>query len=177
MQYSNTVITTRLYDAPCGPLLLGSIGGALCLCDWADGCRHGKTLDSVCRFLGAVTSAGSSTVTDAAARQLDEYFAGRRQEFTVLLRPAGTPFRLAVWQSLLAIPYGKTVSYGMQARMLGRPSAVRAVASANGANPLSIFIPCHRVIGAGGTLTGYGGGLDRKDYLLRLESGGSELFL
>ncbi len=107
------------------------------------------------------------------ASQLEEYFAGDRKEFTVPLAPSGTPFRLAVWTQLTAIPYGSTVSYGDIARALGkRLVASRAVGLANGANPISIIVPCHRVIGSDGSLTGYGGGLDRKELLLRLEGAG-----
>jgi methylated-DNA-[protein]-cysteine S-methyltransferase len=104
------------------------------------------------------------------AEQLEEYFAGDRKEFTVPLAPSGTPFQLAVWAQLTTIPYGSTVSYGDIARALGkRLVASRAVGLANGANPISVIVPCHRVIGSDGSLTGYGGGLDRKELLLRLE--------
>ena len=107
------------------------------------------------------------------ASQLEEYFAGDRKEFTVPLAPSGTPFQLAVWTQLTKIPYGSTVSYGDIARALGkRPVASRAVGLANGANPISIIVPCHRVIGSDGSLTGYGGGLDRKELLLNLEGAG-----
>ena len=113
-----------------------------------------------------------ATFTEVAT-QLEEYFAGDRKEFTVPLAPAGTPFRLAVWTQLTMIPYGSTVSYGDIARALGkRLVASRAVGLANGANPISIIVPCHRVIGSDGSLTGYGGGLERKELLLRLEGAG-----
>lgn len=104
-----------------------------------------------------------------AHRQLDEYFAGKRQAFDLALNPHGTPFQLAVWMQLRRIPYATTISYGELARRIGNPSASRAVGAANGRNPLSIIVPCHRVIGAGGTLTGYGGGLPIKQFLLELE--------
>ena len=102
-------------------------------------------------------------------RQLDEYFAGTRREFELELAPRGTAFQLAVWDALLAIPYGATASYGDIARAVGRPNAVRAVGQANGRNPLAIVVPCHRVIGSDHSLTGYGGGIDRKRFLLALE--------
>ena len=102
-------------------------------------------------------------------RQLDEYFDGRRREFDVPLAPAGTPFQQEVWAALLDIPYGATASYGEVAEAVGRPSAMRAVGGANGANPVPILIPCHRVIAADGTLGGFGGGLERKVLLLELE--------
>ena len=104
------------------------------------------------------------------ARQLAEYFAGERTEFELELRPAGTAFQRAVWDLLLGIPYGQTTSYGALALELGDPRKVRAVGLANGRNPISIVVPCHRVIGADGSLTGYGGGLERKRHLLDLEA-------
>ncbi|HEY5013361.1 MAG TPA: methylated-DNA--[protein]-cysteine S-methyltransferase [Acidimicrobiia bacterium] len=102
-------------------------------------------------------------------RQLDEYFAGTRHEFELDLAPQGTAFQLDVWHALRAIPYGATASYADIARSVGRPNAVRAVGQANGRNPLAIVVPCHRVIGSDHSLTGYGGGIDRKRYLLALE--------
>jgi len=104
-------------------------------------------------------------------RQLAEYFSGKRREFEIPLAPAGTEFQLATWKALQVISYGETISYGELARRIDRPRAVRAVGAANGANPISIIVPCHRVIGADGTLTGYGGGLHRKKRLLELEQG------
>ncbi|MFD1218139.1 methylated-DNA--[protein]-cysteine S-methyltransferase [Microbulbifer celer] len=112
---------------------------------------------------------GASDVTDRAADQLRAYFAGERRQFDLPLAAAGTPFQQSVWQALCAIPYGETCSYRALADAIGNPKAVRAVARANGANPLSIVVPCHRVIGADGTLTGYAGGLDMKARLLTLE--------
>ena len=105
----------------------------------------------------------------AARRQLEEYFAGERREFSLALAAEGTDFQRQVWQALCTIPYGATVSYGDIARQIGNPNAVRAVGLANGRNPISIIVPCHRVIGADGSLTGYGGGLERKRFLLALE--------
>ena len=102
-------------------------------------------------------------------RQLAEYFAGERTEFDIALRPTGAPFQLQVWEALLKIPYGETASYGEIAREIGHPTAFRAVGAANGQNPIAIIVPCHRVIGATGTLTGYGGGLDVKRWLLAHE--------
>ncbi|TNF36939.1 MAG: methylated-DNA--[protein]-cysteine S-methyltransferase [Deltaproteobacteria bacterium] len=104
-----------------------------------------------------------------ARRELEEYFAGQRRTFDVPTRLDGTPFQRAVWAALRDIPWGQTVSYGELARRLGRPTASRAVGAANGANPVPIIVPCHRVIGANGALTGYGGGEDRKRWLLAHE--------
>ncbi|MEO7051418.1 MAG: methylated-DNA--[protein]-cysteine S-methyltransferase [Rhodanobacter sp.] len=101
--------------------------------------------------------------------QLDEYFAGKRQHFELPLHPVGTPFQLEVWEELRRIPYGVTISYGELARRIGKPRAVRAVGAANGRNPLPIVVPCHRVIGTDGSLTGFSGGLSIKRHLLGLE--------
>jgi methylated-DNA-[protein]-cysteine S-methyltransferase len=106
--------------------------------------------------------------------QLNEYFSGKRQTFDLELAPRGTPFQLAVWNALLEVPYGDTISYAELARRIGKPAAVRAVGAANGANPIPVIIPCHRVIGSNGTLTGYGGGIERKQWLLAHE--GRRLF-
>ena len=107
----------------------------------------------------------------AAARQLGAYFAGELTRFDLELKPDGTPFQRMVWTALRAIPYGQTVTYGELAARLGAPGSSRAVGLANGKNPISIVVPCHRVIGADGSLTGYGGGLPRKRFLLDLERG------
>ena len=106
-----------------------------------------------------------------AMKQLREYFAGKRTDFALPLVPEGTPFQRSVWKALQEIPYGKTISYGELARWVGNPKASRAVGAANGQNPIPIVIPCHRVIGANGTLTGFGGGLPIKKALLELEIG------
>jgi methylated-DNA-[protein]-cysteine S-methyltransferase len=111
-----------------------------------------------------------------AARQLDEYFDGRRKAFNLPLDPQGTPFQKQVWEQLHRIPYGQTISYKTLAERIGNPSAVRAVGAANGANPLPIVVPCHRVIGADGSLVGFGGGLPLKKYLLELENPARRLF-
>jgi methylated-DNA-[protein]-cysteine S-methyltransferase len=107
--------------------------------------------------------------SDLVVDQVNEYFAGRRRDFDLPLAPRGTAFQLACWNELQRIPYGDTISYSELARRISRPNAVRAVGAANGANPIPIIIPCHRVIGANGTLTGYGGGLHIKRALLALE--------
>lgn len=119
--------------------------------------------------LPALVPGAAHPVLLDAERQLRDYFAGRRRTFTVPLDMAGTPFQQAVWQALLTIPYGETRSYSELARQIGRPAAPRAVGAANGRNPVSIIVPCHRAIGADGSLTGFAGGLDVKRYLLDLE--------
>jgi len=113
----------------------------------------------------------ADTLTDITAMQLEEYFAGKRQKFDVPLNPQGTEFQCMVWKALLEIPYGKTRSYKQIAQAIGKPKACRAVGLANNKNPIWIIIPCHRVIGSDGTLTGYGGGLRMKQKLLDLEKG------
>ena len=121
--------------------------------------------------LGTLRRNASHPVLADAARQLREYFGGRRRGFDLPLDPSGTPFQQAVWRALRTIPYGQTRSYAQIARQIGRPSAARAVGAANGRNPVSIVVPCHRVIGAGGKLTGFAGGLKIKAQLLALEDG------
>ncbi len=111
----------------------------------------------------------TSEIIEETRRQLDEYFRHERQAFDIPLLTAGTEFQKSVWNSLMEIPYGQTITYGELATRLGKPAAVRAVANANGANAISIIIPCHRVIGSNNTLTGYGGGLEAKKFLLELE--------
>lgn len=113
---------------------------------------------------------------DDLRTQLEEYFAGTRREFDVPLNAAGTAFQLRVWAALRQIPYGETASYGRTAAAIGSPTASRAVGLANGQNPISIVVPCHRVIGANGSLTGYGGGLDAKRWLLSHEAAHAGLF-
>jgi methylated-DNA-[protein]-cysteine S-methyltransferase len=112
---------------------------------------------------------GDHAVLRDARRQLEAYFDGTRREFDLPLAPRGTQFQLAVWQSLRGIPYGDTISYAQLAQRIGKPNAMRAVGAANGRNPLPIVVPCHRVIGANGDLTGFGGGLPTKRFLLELE--------
>lgn len=192
------VIRWRLHATPCGVLRLGAFGGRLCLCDWADVPARDFVVRRLERGLHArfapwpnerlrpgtglpgIPAEPESNfpdnpddadrcVLDCAARQLDEYFAAQRRVFDVPLLTVGTPFQRAVWELLTTIPFGATRSYAWLAAQLGHPRAVRAVAAANRANALSIFIPCHRVVGSNGSLTGYAGGLAAKRLLLGLE--------
>ena len=121
------------------------------------------------RFGGETVSPPPTPLLQRAAQQLTEYFAARRRRFDLPLRPQGTAFQQAAWSALCDIPYGQTRTYAQQAAAIGRPKACRAVGMANHCNPLPLFIPCHRVIGAGGKLTGYAGGLAVKRFLLELE--------
>ena len=152
----------RTIDSPVGPLLLTSDGESLTRVLF-DSPPQDDWVDEPCEVL------------DEAERQLGEYFAGERTEFDLPLRPSGAPFQLRVWEALTRIPYGETASYGEIARELGHPTASRAVGAANGRNPIAIVVPCHRVIGANGSLTGYAGGLDQKRALLDLEAGRAAL--
>ena len=168
------IIKTKLYESPCGTLLLGSFGDKLCLCDWQVE-KHRDHVDGrLKRVLRAEFEEGTSDVIEETVRQLDEFFAGKRREFDIPLLFVGTDFQRKVWNELLNIPYGQTISYGEMARRIGMPKSVRAVANANGSNAISILAPCHRVIGSDGTLTGYGGGLAAKRMLLELESVGHQ---
>lgn len=169
-------ITVTPYQSPCGVLLLGAIDNRLCLCDWRTGKHSERVDDRLKRLLNAEFTEGESEVTTTAKQQLNEYFAGERRLFDVPIIMTGTDFQKTVWNELLNIPFGSTISYGELARRIGCPAAVRAVANANGANPLSIFVPCHRVIGSDHSLTGYGGGLTAKKMLLDLESGQNSIF-
>jgi methylated-DNA-[protein]-cysteine S-methyltransferase len=158
------VAATRTLDAPFGAITLFASTDALVAVTFpGQAPPKGVAADST----GQVRA---DAVLDLAARELADYFAGLRQTFTVPLAPLGTDFQLAVWQALRVIPFGEARSYGWQAQHIGKPKAVRAVGGANGRNPLSIIVPCHRVIGADGSLTGFGGGLDTKRWLLDHEA-------
>lgn len=148
-------------DSPIGPLLLAASDAGLHAIDFPTS-RHPARP-------GADWQAAPHPLLDEAGRQLAEYFAGQRRQFDLPLAPRGTAFQLEVWQALAVIPYGQTWSYAQLAAHVGRPMAFRAVGGANGRNPLPIVLPCHRVIGADGSLTGFGGGLPIKQFLLSLE--------
>lgn len=152
-----TDLVRRTVESPIGPLVLVASATGLRAIDFGVDPRRASIPE------------GESSILDAAARQLAEYFEGSRREFDLPLEPVGTPFQLSVWNVLPTIPYGETISYGEQARRLGDPRKARAVGGANGRNPLPIVVPCHRVIGSSGALTGFGGGLPIKEQLLQLE--------
>ena len=152
----------QLYDSPTGELLLLSNGVALTALHMTAG--------------KYVPTTSSDWVRDErlpifaqTKRELDAYFLGKLRAFTMPLAPLGTDFQKRAWLALTKIPYGETRSYGQQAHSIGSPAAVRAIGSANGKNPIGIIVPCHRVIGANGSLTGYAGGLHNKEFLLKLE--------
>ncbi len=166
--FENTIYIKQ-YHSFCGTMILGSFDGKLCLCDWADGRRRASIDQRLQRMLNAQYIEGVSDVIENARQQLNEYFLHQRREFDIPLLFVGTDFQKKVWNELLKIPYGKTISYGDLAKRIGMPKSVRAVANANAVNAISIIAPCHRVIGSDGSLTGYGGGLERKRFLLELE--------
>lgn len=163
-------ITITRYASPVGEMILGSYECRLCICDWAVEKRRGTIDRRIRRHLRAEYEEGSSDIIRQSVSQLDEYFAGMRKEFSIPVVLTGSPFQCRVWTELMKIPYGATMSYAELARRIYNPKAVRAVASANATNPISIFVPCHRVIGSDHKLTGYGGGLDAKLRLLDLEA-------
>jgi methylated-DNA-[protein]-cysteine S-methyltransferase len=160
-------------SAPIGDLTLVSEGDAAIVGLYFANHRGGSSAVDT-----AWTEDGGVPILQEATKQLDEYFAGTRTTFDLPLRPIGTAFQLVVWEQLRQIPFGETISYGELARRVGNPAASRAVGMANGRNPISIIVPCHRVIGADGSLTGFGGGVDVKRKLLELEGAkmGSTLF-
>lgn len=150
-----------IMSTPVGELTLTSDGDALTAVYFEDPKYRPATTDNWIR---------DDAVLTTARRQLEEYFRGERTTFDLGLAPSGTDFQRSVWRALTGIPFATTTSYGAIAARIGRPSASRAVGAANGRNPISIVVPCHRVIGSGGDLTGYGGGLDRKRWLLNHEA-------
>jgi methylated-DNA-[protein]-cysteine S-methyltransferase len=157
------------HDTPIGRLTLVADADGLRAVLWPDDRAARVPLDGRPSVASGGASHDPDEVLRETARQLDEYLAGARREFDLPLAPAGTPFQQAVWTVLRAIPYGATMSYADQARALGNANKARAVGAADGRNPLSIVVPCHRVTGAGGRLTGFAGGLEAKAWLLAHE--------
>lgn len=167
-------LISHTYATPLGDMQAVFSDDGLCLLEFVGQKRLDRELRQVQAARGGPIREGESPLTARLGRQLAAYFAGERKGFDVPLDPVGTPFQQSVWRALLAIPYGQTWSYAQEAAHIGRPTAVRAVANANGNNKISIVIPCHRVIGSNGQLTGYGGGLPRKEWLLDLETRGAQ---
>ncbi len=163
------MINIQYYQTPVGELILGAYDGQLCLADWRYRKKRTNIDKRLQQGLNAEYIEKDTPILQQTRQQLDEYFNRKRQSFDVPLLMVGTDFQKQVWQGLIAIPYGKTCSYLQLAKNIGNEKAVRAVASANGANAISIMIPCHRIIGSDGSLTGYAGGLETKSYLLNLE--------
>ncbi len=166
-----THLHSMTIPTPLGEMLALASDRGLCLLEFVGQERLEREVAQVRKARGAAEVSGQTPILAQTRAQLAEYFAGQRQGFDVALDLVGTDFQQRVWQALLRIPFGQTWSYAQEAQALGQPSAVRAVANANGQNKISIIVPCHRVIGSNGTLTGYGGGLPRKQALLALEAG------
>lgn len=160
---------THRYISPLGELILASYNKQLCLCDWAHKTNSELRLHRIAKQLNASLFEQIDGPLNEAINQLDEYFLCNRTLFTLNTLLIGTAFQQSVWDALTTVPYSKTVSYQTIANQISKPKAVRAVASACGANPLSIIIPCHRIIGSNGKLVGYAGGVDIKQGLLQLE--------
>ena len=164
-------IHTCTFSSPLGKIIACATEQGLCLLEFVGSKRIEREQQDLQRLLQRPLVIGDNEHLQQTEAELGEYFSGCRTQFSVALHTPATPFQAAVWQALQTIPYGKTVSYQEQANRIGKPTAVRAVANANGANRVSIIIPCHRVIGADGSLTGYAGGLQRKQWLLAHERG------
>ena len=162
-------ILLKHIETPIGTMVACANDKGICMLEFLDRKLLETELKDIAQREKTTVIQGESSYFSPLERELSEYFAGKRQEFSIPLHLMGTDFQQRVWQLLRTIPYGQTWSYKQQATALGSPKSVRAVANANGQNHISILIPCHRVIGSNGTLTGYGGGLWRKKFLLELE--------
>lgn len=158
-----------IFDTPLGEMTAASAGEKICLFDFSGRKNITRKIAFLEKKFGGSFTEGKNPVLDSAVNQAVEYFSGKRKQFTVSLLFTGTPFQKSVWNGLLKIPYGITVSYKELAVRIGGAEKVRAVANANGANFIAVIVPCHRVIGSNGTLTGYGGGLWRKKWLIEHE--------
>ncbi len=160
------MILTCMIGTPLGEMVAGATEEGICLLEFCDRKMLPTEYKDLARLLKTMISEGENTHLKELKIQLAEYYAGTRKEFNIPLATPGSEFQISVWKELLRIPYGSTRSYMEQAVALKKPDAVRAVANANGMNRIAIIIPCHRVIGTDGQLTGYGGGLKRKKWLL-----------
>ena len=168
-KFSMHPINIQHYKTSYGELVLGSLGEKLCLCDWRFR-KMRNTIDyRIKKDLQAIFIEEDSDILKNARQQLDEYFNSKRKNFDIPLHLAGTKFQKNVWTALIEIPFGTTLSYLNLAEKIANKNSVRAVANANGANAISIFIPCHRIIGSDGELVGYAGGIQAKKKLLNLE--------
>ncbi|HMI02999.1 MAG TPA: methylated-DNA--[protein]-cysteine S-methyltransferase [Pedobacter sp.] len=163
------IINMTEFSTPLGPMLAGATSEGICLLEFTNRIRLEKEFSELQRLLNATMQPGSNQHLDQLENELSEYFEGKRKSFSVPLHTPGNEFAQTVWKTLLEIPYGKTCSYKEQAEMMNNPKAIRAIASTNGRNRLAIIIPCHRVIGSDGNMTGYAAGIDKKKWLLKFE--------
>ena len=163
------MIKIQYYKSPFGELIIGDYKGEICLCDW----RYRKMRNSIDKRiqsnLDATYTEEKTPIIQNCVEELEEYFQGKRSEFNIPIKLVGSEFQIQVWEALMKIPYGKTESYLSLSQIIGNEKAIRAVSTANGANAISILVPCHRVIGSDGKLVGYAGGLNTKKKLLELE--------
>ena len=163
------VIHMTEFVTPLGAMLAGATSEGICVLEFSNRIRLEKEFSDLQKLLNAVMLPGRNQHLDQLENELKEYFDGSRKTFTVPLHIPGNEFSQSVWQSLQEIPYGKTYTYKEQADKMNNPKAIRAIAATNGKNRLAIIIPCHRVIGSNGSMTGYAGGIDKKIWLLRFE--------
>lgn len=171
----HTIIYTMEISTPLGPMLAGATSEGICLLEFTNRIRLEKEITELKQLLNAVMVPGRNQHSDQLEQELNEYFERKRKVFSVPLHIPGNDFAQAVWKTLQQIPYGKTWSYKEQSEVMNNPLAIRAIASTNGRNRLAIIIPCHRVIGSNGSLTGYAGGIEKKKWLLRFERENSEI--
>jgi len=162
-------IIINYFKTPYGELILGSYQNKLCLCDWRYRKMRTRIDQRITKGLQTTYQEGSSEITEKTKQELTQYYKQERRDFSIPLLFVGTEFQKKVWETLVQIPYGTTQSYLQLSRSLHNEKAIRAVASANGANAISILVPCHRIIGSNGKLVGYAGGLTQKKKLLELE--------
>jgi AraC family transcriptional regulator, regulatory protein of adaptative response / methylated-DNA-[protein]-cysteine methyltransferase len=165
-----TSLFLKTIDSPVWPLTLWIVQDTLCLLEFWDTQRRNREITEILKHFDAEISQNTHPLFEKVEQELQEYFSGRRKHFDIPLTPFGTDLQKKTWEVLQTIPYGETRSYKKQAEILWNPKAVRAVANANGKNRIGIIIPCHRVIGSNGSLTGFGGGIENKKYLLELEA-------
>ena len=167
-----TEINLIRIETPIGKMVACATDMGVCLLEFLGRKKFDHQFESLIKYIPGKIIENETSILQKLKVELSEYFNGKRREFTVPLQFAGTDFHKSVWNELLKIPYGKTFSYKQIAEKIGNPKAVRAVANANALNKISIIVPCHRVIGSNGSLTGYASGLDKKRWLLNLENKG-----
>jgi len=174
MSAEKTSIQVMDLNTPLGPMQAGVTAIGVCFLEFADRIRMEEEMTELKTLLNAEIIAGRNQFSDQLEKELKEYFEGKRKVFDVPLHTPGNEFSQSVWKMLMNIPYGQTWTYKKQAEMLNNPKAIRAIGTTNGRNRLAIIIPCHRVIGSNGSLTGYAGGIEKKKWLLNFEREHSE---
>jgi AraC family transcriptional regulator, regulatory protein of adaptative response / methylated-DNA-[protein]-cysteine methyltransferase len=170
----SSVITITEIATPLGPMFAGATGEGVCLLEFTNRIRFEKEMKDLKQALQAETQSGRNAHLNQLEKELNEYFEGKRKVFSIALHTPGTEFEKAVWTKLQEIPYGRTWSYKEQSMAMNNPKAIRAIAATNGRNRIAIVIPCHRVIGSNGTMTGYAAGVEKKKWLLNFERSHSD---